>query len=176
MNVPDDIRTEVMGRLAKVADDSGWLTLSAAAKSRFYSNWTKDPVIGGRLARYLEPGEVRHYIKDALMKPYCRERRGDPKAILPLLGIAADTSVRRQFIKPHGCELEDGRVVCWGRANTWKLVLMAVHERSFEGGAATPHAAVLTQAASRFSDESSRTVVHAAANKLGITRLVWRLD
>jgi hypothetical protein len=176
VNVPDDIRTEVMGRLAKVADESGWLALSAAAKSRFYSNWTKDPAIGGRLARYLEPGEVRHYIKDALMKPYCRERRGDPKAVLSLLSIAADTPVRRSFIKPHGCELEDGRVVCWGRANTWKLVLMAVHERSFEGNGATPHAAVLTQAASNFSDDSSRAVVQAAAEKLGITRLVWRLD
>lgn len=176
MNVPDDIRTEVMERLATVADESGWLALSAVAKSRFYSNWTKDPAIGGRLARYLEPGEVRHYIKDALMKPYCRERRGDPKAVLPLLGITADTPVRRSFIKPHGYELEDGRVVCWGRANTWKLVLMAVHERSFEGGGATPHAAILIQAASHFSDESARAVVQAAADKLGIARLVWRLD
>jgi hypothetical protein len=165
-----------MARLANIADESGWLALSAVAKSRFYSNWTKEPTIGGRLARYLEPGEVRHYIKDALMKPYCRERRGDPRPVLPLLGIPADASLRRTFIKPHGCELEDGRVVCWGRANTWKLVLMAVHERSFEQDGAIPHGAVLTQAASQFAAEPSRTVVKAAADKLGLQRLVWRLD
>lgn len=176
MNIPDDIRTEVMTRLATVADESGWLSLSAVAKSRYYSNWTKDPAIGGRLARFLEPAEVRHYIKDALMKPYCRERRSDPKTVLPLLGITADVPVRRSFIKPHGCELQDGRIVCWGGANTWKLVLMAVHERSFGGGTATPHGAVLTQAASHFADDAARAVVKAAADRLGIARLVWRLD
>jgi hypothetical protein len=176
VNVPDDIRSEVMDRLASIADEAGWLALSATAKSRFYSNWTKDPTIGGRLARYLESGEVRHYIKDALMKPYCRERRADPRAVLPLLGIPADASVRRSFIKPHGCELQDGRVVCWGRANTWKVVLMAVHERSFAEDGTTSHGVVLTQAASHFVDEASRAVVKAAAEKLGIARLVWRLD
>ena len=176
MNVPDDIRSEVMARLARIADEADWLALSAVAKSRFYSNWTKEATIGGRLARYLEPSEVRHYIKDALMKPYCRERRGDPKAVLPLLGIPTDASVRRSFIKPHGCELQDGRVVCWGRANTWKVVLMAVYERSFDQDGATSHDAALTQAASHFADEASRAVVETAARKLGIARLVWRLD
>jgi hypothetical protein len=176
MSVPDSIRAEVMERLARNADQVGWLALSAAAKSRFYANWTKDPAIGGRLARYLEPAAIRHYIKDALMKPYCRARRADPAPVLGLLGVSPSVGVRRSFIKPHGCELDDGRVVCWGRANTWKLVLMAVYERSFDRPGATPHGAVLTESAAHFNGQSPRAVVEAAAKALGVEKLAWRLD
>ncbi len=177
MSVPEDIRSEVLQRLAKAADEAGWLSLPAATKSRYYTNWASDPAIGGRLARYLDPDRIRLYIKDALMKPYTRERRGgDAAVIFALVGIPKDVTIVRRFIKPHGCLLEDGRVVCWGRANTWKLVLMAVYERAYGEKGATPHAAVLTQAACHFGDDASRTVVQAAANRLGLASLAWRMD
>ena len=176
MSVPEPIRAEVMEKLAKNADEAGWLALSAVAKSRFYANWTKDPNIGGRLSRYLEPAAIRHYIKDALMKPYARSRRADPAGVLALLGIPAGFVIQQSWIKPHGCELVDGRVVCWGRAETWKLVLMAVFERSYGRAATRPHGALLTQSAAHFASEVPRKVVNAAAAKLGIEKVVWRLD
>jgi hypothetical protein len=175
-DVPDSIRAEIRARLAKLADEVGWLALSPIAKSRHYENWTKDPAIGGRLSRYRDVSGVRHYIKDALMKVYSRERQGDERAILPLAGIPGDSSVRRTFIKPRGCELEDGRIVCWGRADSWKQILMAVYERSYDRDGVRPHGAVLTQAAAHFADEPSRAVVKAAAGALGISSLAWRLD
>jgi hypothetical protein len=176
VSVPDDIRSEVLERLAKAADEAGWLSLAAATKSRYYTNWASDPTIGGRLARFLDADRVRLYIKDALMKPYTRARRADMPAIFTQLEIPKDVSVTRSFIKPHGCLLADGRVICWGRSNTWKLVLMAVYERAYDAKGATPHAAVLTQSAFHFGDDTSRAVVHAAANKLGIATLAWRMD
>lgn len=178
MSVPENIRSEVLQRLANAADEAGWLSLPAATKSRYYTNWASDPTIGGRLARFLDADRVRLYIKDALMKPYAREKRGgDAAAIFALLGIPKDVAVSRSFIKPHGCLLADGRVICWGRANTWKLVLMAVYERAYEArGAAAPHAAVLTQAAFHFGDDTSRAVVQAAADRLGVATLAWRMD
>lgn len=176
MSVPDSIRSEVMERLANAADQASWLSLSAVAKSRFYANWTKEPSIGGVLSRYLEPAAVRHYIKDALMKPYCRSRRADSALVLGYLGIPPGAAIRRSYIKPHGCELVDGRVVCWGRANTWKLVLMAVFERTHLHDGATAHGAVLTQSATHFGHEGSRSIVNAAARTLGIATVVWRLE
>jgi len=177
VSVPDSIRSEVLQRLAKVADDVGWLSLPAVTKSRYYTNWASDPAIGGRLARFLDPDRVRLYIKDALMKPYARERRGgDAAAIFALLGIPKEVAVTRSFIKPHGCLLADGRVICWGRANTWKLVLMAVYERAYDEKGAAPHAAALTQAAFHFGDDTARAVVQAAADKLGLAALAWRMD
>lgn len=177
MSVPENIRSEVLQRLAQAADEAGWLSLPAATKSRYYTNWASDPTIGGRLARFLDADRVRLYIKDALMKPYAREKRGgDAAAIFALLRIPKDVAISRSFIKPHGCLLADGRVICWGRANTWKLVLMAVYERAYCGKDAVPHAAVLTQAAFHFGDDTSRAVVQAAADKLGLAMLSWRMD
>ena len=176
MSVPENIRTEVLERLAKAADEAGWLSLAATTKSRYYTNWASDPGIGGRLAPFLDPDRVRLYIKDALIKPYTRARRGDTVPIFAQLGITKDAPVARIFIKPHGCLLADGRVICWGRANSWKLVLMAVYERAYAERDAIPHAAVLTQAAFHFGDDTSRAVVHAAATRLAIAIVAWRMD
>jgi hypothetical protein len=163
-----DIRDEVSIRLWRLADELSWFALPAASKSRHY-----DPTIGGRLARFLDPGQIRLYIKDAVMKRYARERRGRPSAILAALSLSDAVIPVRTFIKPHGWQLADGRVLCWGRANTWKLVLMAVHERSFGSSICSPYGAALTQSARHFGHQGPRAVVEAAASKLGIARVAW---
>ncbi|AKQ68361.1 hypothetical protein A176_005273 [Myxococcus hansupus] len=162
-------------RLWAHADEIGFLTLSPTSKSRHYDNWTGDPSVGGVLTRFLDPGQVRLYIKDAVMKRYARARREDPRMALSPLGIPLNFQVLRTYIKPHGLLLADGKVVCWGRANSWKLVLLAVHERAFEGRGAVAYGAVLTQAAGHFSDKEDRAVVEDAATKLGIQQLRWVL-
>ena len=175
MSVPQKIRDEVSARLWRIADEIGWLSLSDVAKSRYYDNWTRDPEIGERLARFLDPGQVRLYIKDAIMKRHARARKASPTLMLRHFGVADAPVPEKTFIKPHGCQLPDGRVICWGRAGSWKLVITAVHERAFVSKGA-PFGAALTQAAFHFADDAPRAVVEDAAKRLGIKQLVWLLD
>lgn len=175
MGLPKDIRKDLMVRLWKVADDVNWLTLSDVSKSQYYDNWSRDPTIGGKLERFMPQREVRHYIKDGLLKIYCRERRGaELQSICRFVGIVGPIAPVEKFERPHGCELADGRVICWGAADKWKTIVLAVHERCFGRATRKPFAAVFTQAAAHFGDAGTRLVVEDAARKLGIQLSRWR--
>ncbi len=172
MSIPDNVRGEIKESLWEEADRLDWASLSASEKARQYTMWTETPSLGGRLASFMDPRQVRVYIKDTLLKDYTRERMADPDRVLRILGIAADTTTEQTFIKPHGRRLSDGRVIAWSRANDWKLTFMALHERAFESGG-RPYAAVLFEAATKYPDPPTRKVVESAARKLEIEQLIW---
>ena len=171
MSVPAGIRHEIKGRLWAEADRLNWSSLSTSDKSRYYTMWTETEGLGGVLGRYMDPRQVRVYIKDTLLKPYTRETSANPEKIFRVLGIPATEKASATFIKPHGQLLTDGRHVAWSKASAWKATLMALHERAFEDG--MPYAVVLTHAATKFALPSQRAVVENASDKLGIERLVW---
>jgi hypothetical protein len=172
MTIPSATRTSLKQRLWDTADKLGWNNLSQADKARYYEVWTKDAEIGGVISRYMDGGQVRVYIKDTLLKDYGRVRLADPVRPLRALGIDGQAADAERYIKPHGRRLEDGRVLCWGRADDWKAVLMAVHERAF-ASKGKPFAVVLMSSCGRYHDAHGRAVVEDAAKKLGIERIVW---
>lgn len=173
--VPPDIRIQIMKRLWKIADELDWMALSNDTRSRHYDNWTKDPKVGGILARFLAPTEVRHYIKDGLLKIYCREKRGSELvSICRLAGIDGEFTTRQTFERPNGCVLQDGTMITWGAADGWKIVLMSAFERWHLAQSKVPHAVVFTRAASHFGDLAARGVVETAASRLDVGRVVWR--
>ncbi|MBI5499766.1 MAG: hypothetical protein HY907_05955 [Deltaproteobacteria bacterium] len=147
--------------------------LTAAEKTVYYQRWTADPAIGGVLNRYMETARVRVYIKDAMLKPYARLRLADWARCSRVLGVSADAEVAESFIKPHGRRLADGRVICWGNAAAWKIVLTAVFERSYGRSGVRAYAAVLLRATGRYRDDGVRAMVADAATRLGVERLVW---
>ena len=171
MTVPDSVREALRRELWNQAEALGWTDLSAADKTRHYEHWTQDPNIGGVLAQYMDPPRVRVYLKDAIFKPYSRARLGDWGRCARALGVdsAATTDT---FIKPHGRELTDGRVICWGPSSSWKAVLMALHERTF-GRGCSPYAAVFLRAIGRYREDATRRMVEDAARRLGTERVVW---
>jgi hypothetical protein len=173
MNLPDTIRDSLLKRMWRIADEINWLALGPVEKTQYYENWTKDPQVGGVLQRYMPLGQVRVYIKDSLLKDYPQARRQNHEKPFRMLAIDGKTEIKRAFIKPHGRQLADGRIVCWGRAADWKSILFAVFERSFATRGTKPHAAVLTESAGKFSDPSARAIVIEAANRLGIEKLLW---
>lgn len=172
MSVPDEVRETLKQKLWSLADSIGWMNISTPHKAKHYEEWTRDTTIGGILGRYLDGTKVRVYIKDTLLKEYARSRLADPRKVFRILGVTED-SVEMTFIKPHGRILKDGRVICWGRADDWKGVLLAVHERTSLRKSAQPHAAVLLQATGRFHEVAQRAMVQSASNKLGIEKLIW---
>lgn len=172
MSLPEKIRDEIKDALWREADRLGWSSLPANAKSRHYTIWTEAEKIGGRLAGFMDPRQVRVYIKDTLLKSYTRERFSNEGRVFRILGLPTDTQCAQTYIKPHGRKLTDGGQIAWSRATEWKATLMALHERSFEDGGKA-RAAVFFEAATKHASVEKRAVVDAAAKKLGVQRVIW---
>lgn len=174
MKLPGRVKATVRDRLWASADDLGWPAFDVHQRTRQYGIWMADPLIGGVLRDYMDPDKARAYLKDTLMKPYARARLStEGMVILRTLSIAAgEAKTPTRFERPHGLLLPGNRVVCWGKADDWKLILMAVHERAHVHSAA-PFSAVLLPPQTRFADAAARAVVDSAARKLGIERLEW---
>ena len=56
MSVPDQIREDLRTRLWRTADEIAWMNLSQSEKAKLYEEWTRDPKVGGILARYIDKG------------------------------------------------------------------------------------------------------------------------
>lgn len=150
----------------------GWANLKSSEKSRLYERWSRDAEIGTVLAHYMNHMHVRVYIKDTLLKGYNAEHNNDPSRPLRVLSIPSDAEFVESYLKPHGRLLRDRRLICWGRAEGWQHVLMAVYERSY-GKNIRPYAAVLCNARAKFNNSESRLMVEQAGSKLGIEVLKW---
>lgn len=173
MSVPEEIRTRLRSRLWEIADQVGWMNLSTTEKSKHYEDWTRSREIGGLLTRFMDAGHVRVYIKDTLLKSYALQRSADASRPLRVSGIEESAETVETYLKPHGRRLADGRIVCWGRADDWKTVLMALHERAFVCHGAWAYSAVLLSADGRFRESGIRDMVKAAADRLSIEKLIW---
>ena len=173
MTIPDTIRDDLRDRLWAAADSLRWSTLPDTERARRYEIWTRDPAIGGRLGHYMDPRRVRVYIKDSLIKPYERSRllllESD---VWRLLSFPDPGTPAERYIKPHGRRLPDGKVVCWGNSRDWKLILMAVFERSQARRSSEPFGAVLLESG-RTADDQRRRLVREAAARLGIQKVSW---
>jgi len=173
VSVPRDVREQLRHELWKRADALEWAHLSSAAKAKYYRLWSEEDAIGGQLAHYMDWGSVRLYLKDTLLDDYTGKQQSDDATARRVLGIAPDMAVQRRYTKPHGQWLADGRLICWGRASDWKLILMALFERTHGSAAPRPYAAVFQRALGRYSETSVRCMVEAAASKLGIEVVKW---
>lgn len=175
MSLPPDLRDRIRQQLWGEADDLDWTRLSSRDKSGHYDDWVVREDIGGQLSRHMDPREVRVYLKDSVLKPYTTQRMESEERPFRVLGLGADISVVELYTKPHGRRLSDGRIVCWGPAANWKAILMALHERAFSEGL-SPYAAVMHSAQGRFMSTDMRVIVDAAAQRLGIERVIWLED
>ncbi len=172
MRMPSEIFARVKQKLWTLADELGWPTLSDQQKTALYEDWARDDLVGGVLSRYMDPGNVRVYIKDTVMKPYGRDRIKYFEPVQRLLGLSSSAAVE-EYVKPHGRRLRDGKVICWGLARDWKGILFALFERSHLVKAGVPYAAVLMYPNSKFLQPKQRLIVELAARKLEIERLIW---
>ena len=173
MKVPDAAYARIKAKLWKVADERNWPTLSDQQKSSLYEEWIRDDKVGVVLSRYIDPGNVRVYIKDTIMKPYGRNRIKNFPPILRLLGLPDDASVAETYVKPHGRRLMDGKVICWGLSKYWKIILFAVFERAYIVKSSIPFAAVIMFPTGKCQQPEYRRMIESAAAKMGIQRLFW---
>jgi hypothetical protein len=170
--LPIAVKRQVQERLWSRADALDWHSMTVIEKTKQYGLWVTDPEIGGVLAGYIDARRVRTYLKDTLMKPYARARDSDSATVLSALDLDCSTTIVERYERPHGVLLSERRVVSWGKADDWKLILMATHERAFHFHG-EPFAAVLLPPLTRFVMAASRAVIEDAARKLGIAALGW---
>ena len=173
MKIPDIVFSRIKDDLWQKAGEIGWLSVGAPQKSAFYEQWIRAAEIGGVLSRYIEPGNIRVYIKDTIMKPYIREHIKSFDNVRNLLNLSDGPNIIDEYIKPHGRMLSDGRVVCWGLSRDWKSVLFATFERAYNATDGTPFAAVILFPSGKCQQPSYRQMVEVAAEKLGIEILRW---
>jgi hypothetical protein len=173
VNVPDALRDSLRKKLAQALAKMSWPAMSPPAKSRQYEVWVRDPEIGGALGHYMDQAKIRTYIKDTLLKACARELlASDATRVLTALGIS-NGSPTETYTRPHGRRLKDGRIACWGRAEDWKLVVLACYERAFSKPGAKPMGVVLLRSVGKFCQEETRRMIEAAAAKLGIEQVKW---
>lgn len=173
MKVPDTVFSKVKDKLWLIADEIGWFSVGAPQKSVLYEQWIRTEDIGGVLSRYIDPHNIRVYIKDTIMKPYIRERIKDFHQVRRLLNLPNENIVIAEYIKPHGRMLSDGRVVCWGLSRDWKSILFATFERAYGASTGSPFAAVILFPTGKCQQPAYRKMVESAAEKLGIENLLW---
>lgn len=173
MMMPEEIRRQIKDELWEKLDELCWSTMSDADHSNYYEIWTKAPNIGGRLGHFMDPRDVRVYIKDTLVKDYARERLNQSlQPVLKLFAIERGVIVERKFIKPHGIQLADGRVICWGNSRDWKHLLLAAFERQYRSGrSADSYVAILE--AGKIQDRDTQTLIQEVGDRLGIYQIIW---
>jgi len=173
MKLPDDVRDRIRDLLWKRATDLGWSGLADTERSLHYAQWTRETAIGGTLAHYMDPRKVRVYIKDSLLKPYERARVSCMEQdILAVLDIDHTVGVVHRYIKPHGTRFIDGQIIAWGNSRDWKLILMAMYERTALNPGTSSFGTVLLESGNT-ADNSTRILVRGAATRLGIARVEW---
>lgn len=173
MKLPDDVRDRIRDLLWERATDLGWSGLADTERSRYYEQWTRETAIGGTLAHYMDPRKVRVYIKDSLLKPYERARvSGTEQDILAVLDVDPTLEVVHRYIKPHGLRFIGGQIIAWGKSRDWKLILMAMYERTALNHGASSFGTVLLESGNTV-DDSTRILVRGAATRLGIARVEW---
>jgi hypothetical protein len=167
MPVPKHIREELSQIIWKEADELDWIHLNIHEKSGQYKIWAKDERIGQILSRYMSVERVHPYIKDSLLKPYAKSKKLERDDVLELLGLGSK-KVAQEYIKPLGFSLEDGKIICWGRALDWKIVLLSTFERAQERTSYEAFSVILTDSHGKFSSMKYQNIVQDASTKLGI--------
>lgn len=172
MNIPAAVKARLQDALWKEADKLQWEALGSAEKARQYTIWTDSSSIGGVLSAYMDPRAVRVYIKDTLLKAYSRSKLSEHEELVLRICEKNRDDVAQHYMKPHGIMFNDRSFVAWGRADDWKSVLGSLFERAYSNKG-DPSVALLFRAVPRFTSDTSRAPVEAAADRLGVRRCVW---
>lgn len=173
MAVPTEVRQAICEILWEQADYLDWVSMNIHQKSQQYKLWAQDEDIGAVLSRYMPLERVHPYIKDSLLKPYAKSKKIKKEEVFRLLNIN-ESVIKQEYIKPLGVRLDSGRIICWGRAIDWKIILLAIFERYKEDTLYEPYAAILTEANGKFSSESHREVISEAGKLLGIRKIIFK--
>lgn len=170
MTLPGSVRIQLRARLFAAANELGWNGLTPQERSAAYARWAASEEIGGVLSRYMPLERIRVYIKDSLLKSYARTTELSEEAVLLELGLTGTSEVVIRMIKPHSVALANAQLISWGRAASWKDVVVSTYLRCREGGMKCG-GLVLTDCSGAYDSEDFRAMVLDIASRLEITHV-----
>lgn len=75
-DIDEEIRREVIAEVYRQVEHLDWDGMTPRERSQCYLRWIDDPLIGGKLTRFIERDRVRVWIKDGPIKELPRARHG----------------------------------------------------------------------------------------------------
>jgi hypothetical protein len=112
------------------ADTYGYITRGRKENGQFMTALVDDPTVGGVLSTYMEKGNLRTYIKDAILNGYAKNRKMEIlKRNSPTDTVKKVYSVTTSIIQSTGgvtvCRSDDGKifVVSSGTVLKWETAL-----------------------------------------------------
>lgn len=77
--LPEDVREVIRQLVYELADQANYLAQGRIENGQFMTQLVNDPQVGGILREYMPEGEVKTYIKDAVLNRYAKEKRANAK-------------------------------------------------------------------------------------------------
>lgn len=72
--LPENVRDSVRELIYNRADDANYLLQGRVANGQFMNELVRDKEIGGVLQQYMPQGELKTYIKDAVLNRYAKDK------------------------------------------------------------------------------------------------------
>lgn len=74
-SIPDNIGQKIKDSVYREADKFNYLAKSRTENGKFLDKLLKMPQIGGIISQYIEKGNIRTYIKDAILNRYTKDKQ-----------------------------------------------------------------------------------------------------
>lgn len=191
-DIDEDIRREVIAEIYRQVDELDWDGMSPRERSECYVRWIDDPLIGGKLTRFIERDRVRVWIKDGPIKELPRARQGIGSyaqfAVSRYPGV--DEIARHAIgpdwradsgtldVKPNRCLVRGpsaDALMIWGPATQLADLVWAGINARVDGGA-EPIIVVASPQGTRLSEsEKHRHRLLAKAAGIGLLHITLRL-
>ncbi|UPT43567.1 MULTISPECIES: hypothetical protein [Streptomyces] len=151
-DIDEEIRREVIAEIYRQVDDLDWDGMTLRARAEWYVRCIDDPLIGGKLMRFIERDRVRVWVKDGPIKELPRARHGiGPYAQFAVSRYPGMEQIAHQAIgpdwladpetvdvKPNRCLVhgpEARALMIWGPAAKLADLVWAAINARVDGGA-----------------------------------------
>lgn len=89
--LPENVRDQIRQLVYDQADKANYLAQGRVENGRFMMSLVSDSSIGGVLRDYMPSGEVKTYIKDAVLNRYAKEKRAEAQEHFSTESLIADS-------------------------------------------------------------------------------------
>lgn len=88
--VPQDVARKIKSIVFDAADQVDYLSMTRSDSGAFLNGLISRPEVGLEIAKYVRRGDVRHYIKDAILNRYSKDkvREATPVELEPIISLA----------------------------------------------------------------------------------------
>lgn len=168
LDLPHDPKTLIIKRVHELADKADWIHLTIPERTALYTQWVKDPAIGGELAKLEGAERVRVYLKDTVMKRYMKAKRPELTVLLKQMSFRYKRVIK-EYEKPSALLCDGTRLYTLSVAKEWRIALLSAFERANHMSQLQENLVFFTDhAVDRYTDASYKALIENAAERLDV--------